>query len=146
MILTQAKMVGVEVCHWRFVNCSACYCRFQCILEYVEKPLSKFTADMGAVLATAPCSRLIFQMSLDPPEQPPAFPAQAELLNTVKHIPHQRFGPKLDEPTTQNQQNARHGSNLQCRAAALAGPQHRMQHQTAGVASCTIRMVTGYLT
>ena len=111
----------------------ACRCRFQCILEYVEKPLSKLTADIGAVLAKAPCSRHIFHMHLDPPAAPAIFPAQAENLTAANGAAHQHSesGPEQQKATTAE---ARYGvGNSDSRVAALAEPLQDMQHVTAGM-------------
>ena len=119
--------------------CVACPYRFQCILEYVEKPLSKLTADMGAVLAKTPCSRHIFQMNLEPPAAPAVFPAPADVMTAAKGVPYQQGESAFHQPGAANQQtettaHARYGMGTpQSREAALTGPDPNMQHQPAGM-------------
>lgn len=99
----------------------------------MEKPLSKLTADIGAVLGKAPCSRHIFHMNLDPPTAPAMFPAQAEGLTAANSAAHQhsRTGPDQQKTTTAE---AHYGvRNPDNRVAALVEPVQDMQHVTAGM-------------
>ena len=128
-LLTVLKQIWLV---WGHANGSLS-CRFQCILEYVEKPLSKFTADTGAVLAKAPCARHILRMNLDPPEQPATFPQQAEILTAAKSNPHQQCRHEL-RARKQQKGDANEGlGDPECKAADLTGPQHSMQDLTAAI-------------
>lgn len=45
------------------------FCRFSCLLEYVQQPLAKAPAGLNEVLSQVPCPRHIFQMDLNTAEQ-----------------------------------------------------------------------------
>lgn len=127
-----------------------CPCRFQCILEYVEKPLSKVTADIGAVLAKAPCSRHIFHMNLDPPTAPAMLPRQAEGLTAAIGAAYQYSGTGPDQQKATTADACYGVTNPQSAMAALTEPLQGMQHVTAGMhlsvssTGCTWRFIAGW--
>ena len=66
------------------------FCRFNCLLEYVQQPLAKAPAGLNEVLSQVPCPRHIFQMDLTAeqeskalPRAPVACPARASLQQLV---------------------------------------------------------------